>query len=159
MNKATVIALLIVALLVGAFGGFYYERSKAAKNVDAIKMSMQKQIDEAKATVQKQTMQISPVSMAKEGYVTDPKGMALYIFDKDATSSSTCYDKCAAAWPPYIVSGSVPTTFPAHIGTTKRTDGSVEYTWDNHPLYYYVKDTKPGETTGDNVGGVWHLVK
>lgn len=160
MNKGVVVVLIIVALVVGAFGGFYYERSRATMKMEETKMAMQKQIDDAKKMVQPTAMmEEGPVMMAKAGYATDTKGMTLYTYDKDTTAASTCYGACANAWPPYLVSGTVPTTLPAHVGTTKRTDGTIEYTWDNHPLYYYIKDTKPGDTTGDGVGGVWHLVK
>lgn len=160
MNKVIIGLLVVAALLVGAFGGFYFERSRATVKMDVVKMAMQKQIDTAKMMAQKNAMmETSPIAMAKAGYVTDTKGMTLYTFDKDTASQSTCYDKCAQTWPPYVVSGTVPTTLPAHIGTTKRTDGSVEYTWNTMPLYYYIGDKKSGDTTGDGVGGVWHLAK
>lgn len=161
MNKLIVVVLVIVALVVGAFGGFYFERSRATMKMEETKMAMQKQIDSAKMMAQPTAamMQEGAVMMAKAGFATDTKGMTLYTFDKDTTSASTCYTACAKAWPPYLVSGTVPTTFPAHLGTTKRTDATVQYTWDNHPLYYYADDKKPGDTTGDGVGGVWHLAK
>ena len=160
MSKLLTAVLVIIALGVGAVAGFYFERSRAMTNVEAIKLAMQKQIDEAKMLVQKQqVMQESAVMMAKAGYATDSKGMTLYIFDKDTTSVSTCYTTCAKTWPPYLVTGTLPTTMPAHLGTSKRTDGTVQYTWDNHPLYYYINDKKVGDTTGDGVGGVWHLAK
>ena len=161
MSKLVVVVVALVALIVGALGGFLYERSRATVKIDEVKMAMQKQIDTAKTMAQKaaQTvMEQGPVVMASKGYATDTKGMTLYTFDKDTSSESTCYSACAKAWPPYLVTGTVPSALPAHVGTTKRTDGTVEYTWNNHPLYYYVNDKKVGDTTGDGVGGVWHLI-
>lgn len=161
MNKITVSIVVVVALLVGAFGGFYFERSRATRKMETAKMIMQKQLDDAKAMVAKKAMMEvqTPVAMATSGYATDTKGMTLYTFDKDITSESTCYGKCAETWPPYLVSGTVPATLSAHLGTTKRTDGTMQYTWNNHPLYYYMSDKKVGDTTGDGVGGIWHLAK
>lgn len=159
MNKVIVVILVIVTLVVGAFGGFYYERSRATQKMEETKMAMQKQIDDAKMMAKPTAMPEGAVMMAKAGYATDTKGMTLYTFDKDTTSASTCYGACAKAWPPYLASGTVPTTLPAHLGTTKRTGGTVQYTWDNHPLYYYMDDKKPGDVTGDGIGGVWHLAK
>lgn len=162
MNKLTVALLLIVALGVGAIGGFYFERSRATIKIDEVKMAMQKQIDEGKMMLQKQQVtqpQESAVMMAKAGYATDTKGMTLYTFDKDTTFVSTCYTTCAKTWPPYLVSGVAQATLPDHLGTTKRTDGTTQYTWNNHPLYYYIGDKKAGDTTGDGIGSVWHVAK
>jgi len=99
--------------------------------------------------------------MAKgTGDLTDAKGMTLYIYDKDSRNMSNCEGGCLKAWPPFLVStGAATTSLPANLGTFKRTDGSMQYTWKGMPLYYYVSDAKPGDVTGDGVGGVWHVVK
>ncbi|HEX7042290.1 MAG TPA: hypothetical protein VF189_03490 [Patescibacteria group bacterium] len=164
MSKLTIVIVAIVALLVGGFAGYYVERSRAINTLEQTKMAMQKEIDSAKMMLENNpsptgAMAVEEVMMSKSGVVTDAKGMTLYTYDKDTTSQSTCYSTCAKNWPPYLVSGTAPSTMPAHLGTTKRTDGTVEYTWNNHPLYYYIGDKKAGDTTGDGVGGVWHVAK
>lgn len=157
MNKGVTWLLVVVALLVGLYAGYAYEKNK----MDGLMMSMQsnyqQQLNAAKT--QPTGMMSDVVMMSKTGYATDPKGMSLYTFDNDKNGMSSCYGACASLWPAYTVSGTVPATLPAHLGTTKRTDGSMQYTWDGKPLYYYAKDTKTGDTMGDGIGGVWHLAK
>ncbi len=86
--------------------------------------------------------------------LTTASGMTLYTFDKDADNESNCYDACAAKWPPYLATdGEAPSP---NASKSTRRDGSEQWTLDNKPLYTWVGDTKPGDTTGDGVGGVWH---
>ena len=98
-------------------------------------------------------------SGANGNYLADSKGMTLYTYDKDSTGVSNCYGNCAVAWPPYLESGSTSTAMPSGLTTVKRTDGSMQYAYNGKPLYYYANDSKSGDTTGDGVGGIWHLVK
>jgi predicted lipoprotein with Yx(FWY)xxD motif len=93
--------------------------------------------------------------------LVDPRGMTLYLYTKDEPSLSNCYDQCAEAWPPLMTdttSPSGPDSVAGGLGTTTRTDGSLQVTYNGAPLYYWVKDQKPGDTTGQNVGGVWFVV-
>jgi len=53
---------------------------------------------------------------------------------------------------------SLPADLPGAIATTTRTDGSLQVTYNGMPLYYWASDQKPGDTTGQNVGGVWFVV-
>jgi predicted lipoprotein with Yx(FWY)xxD motif len=92
--------------------------------------------------------------------LVDPRGMTLYLYTKDDPGVSNCYGGCATAWPPLLTDG-VPTgpdALAAGLGTTSRTDGTQQVTYNGVPLYYWMKDTQPGETTGQNVGGVWFIV-
>lgn len=97
-------------------------------------------------------------------YLVDGRGMALYLWDADKSDSSTCYDACAKAWPPLLTSGSPTASGQADaskLGTTKRKDGSMQVTYAGHPLYYYFRDTKPGDTSGqgsNGFGAPWWLV-
>jgi predicted lipoprotein with Yx(FWY)xxD motif len=91
-------------------------------------------------------------------YLADSKGMALYIFDNDQQGVSNCNGACAAKWLPYTVA-TAPSILPANVSVIKRSDGSMQYAYKGMPLYYYSLDKQPGDTTGDGVGGVWHLVK
>ena len=85
-------------------------------------------------------------------------GNTLYAFTKDADGVSTCFDACAAAWPPVIVAGApvVPDGVdPAIVGTVTRPDGSEQLKVGKWPLYFYVGDGATGEINGQGVGGVW----
>jgi predicted lipoprotein with Yx(FWY)xxD motif len=87
--------------------------------------------------------------------ITDAKGMTLYTFDKDTKgAASMCSGKCADAWPPALASaGAAPTE---DFTLVKTADGKDMWAYYGMPLYTWVKDTKPGDTTGDMVGNVWH---
>lgn len=94
-------------------------------------------------------------------FLVDAEGMTLYLFTKDTDNASTCYDDCATAWPPLLTDGD-PTLGEgldaALVGTTERTDGTTQVTYGGWPLYYWVKDAAPGDTTGQDVGEVWYVV-
>ena len=92
--------------------------------------------------------------------LTDSAGRTLYMFTKDAPGLSTCYDQCASAWPPLTSASEpvLPDGLPGVLGSTPRTDGSLQVTYNGMPLYYWVKDQQPGDTTGQNVGGVWFVI-
>jgi predicted lipoprotein with Yx(FWY)xxD motif len=91
-------------------------------------------------------------------------GRTLYLFGKDRNGKSSCSGKCAVAWPPLTTSGKPTFTGSAMaslIGTTKRADGRLQVTYNHHPLYTFVKDTKAGQTSGEGVnalGGIWDAV-
>ena len=84
-------------------------------------------------------------------------GMTLYTFDKDTSGVSNCTDKCAANWPPLLVEEDEAVAAPYSI--VERSDGSYQLAKDGMPLYYWVKDGKPGDSTGDGVGDVWHVAR
>lgn len=88
---------------------------------------------------------------------TDEKGMTLYIFDKDEANKSNCYDDCAKNWPPLMAAADAKPEGEWTI--VERKDGTKMWAYDGKPVYTFVKDTKPGDVTGDGVGGVWHVSK
>jgi predicted lipoprotein with Yx(FWY)xxD motif len=90
------------------------------------------------------------------GIMVSPSGMTLYTFDKDANGKSSCSGQCASKWPPFTVSA-VPKG--NEYSTVKRDDGTMQLAYDGKPLYLFSGDSKPGERKGDNVNGVWHVVK
>ena len=91
--------------------------------------------------------------------------MSLYLFEPDNKGASTCYDACAAAWPPLTATGQATAGEGAEaslLGTTERKDGAMQVTYGGWPLYYFVKDQKPGDTVGqekEGFGGEWYLVE
>jgi len=96
--------------------------------------------------------------------LVDSKGITLYDFVKDKGKTSVCYGACAALWPPLITHGKPVAgrgVRQSLLGTTKRKDGKLEVTYGGHPLYYFVTDRKPGQTTGQGVnqfGGPWWVI-
>lgn len=96
--------------------------------------------------------------------LVDSKGIALYDFPPDKGTTSVCYGACAALWPPLITKGKPvagPGVRASLLGTTKRKDGKLEVTYNGHPLYYFVSDRKPGQTTGQGLnqfGGPWWVI-
>jgi predicted lipoprotein with Yx(FWY)xxD motif len=91
-------------------------------------------------------------------------GRTLYLFEADKDSRSTCYGSCATVWPPLTTKGTPRAGSgikPSLLGTTKRTDGTTEVTYNGHPLYYYVADSSPGQTTGqgrNQFGALWFVL-
>jgi predicted lipoprotein with Yx(FWY)xxD motif len=93
--------------------------------------------------------------------LVDEQGMTLYLFTKDEPGTSNCYDNCAVNWPPLLTEGEPVAGAgldASLLGTTQRTDGTTQVTYNGWPLYYYFKDKQPGDTTGQEVGGVWFVV-
>jgi predicted lipoprotein with Yx(FWY)xxD motif len=95
--------------------------------------------------------------------LVDAKGRALYLFEADK-GSSACDGACATVWPPLTTTGE-PTAGPglatSKLGTTKRSDGATEVTYNGHPLYTYAGDSAPGETSGqglDDFGAEWYTL-
>ena len=97
--------------------------------------------------------------------IVDSKGMTLYDFHKDKGTTSACYGECAAAWPPLLTSGEPKAQGGAEqslLGTTKRKDGTVQVTYNGHPVYGFVEDKKPGETNGNDFkgfGAQWYALE
>ncbi len=94
----------------------------------------------------------------QDGVLVGPNGMTLYTFDRDTASSgkSVCNGPCATNWPPLTAEGQAA---GGDYGVVTRDDGSKQLAYKGKPLYYWVKDTKPGDKTGDGVNQVWHAAK
>jgi predicted lipoprotein with Yx(FWY)xxD motif len=94
----------------------------------------------------------------------DTRGGTLYLFQKDVGTNSTCTDACATLWPPLRANGKpvVGTgASAAMVGTTPRSDGKPQVTYNGHPLYTYMGDQKPGDTNGQGLtafGGGWFVL-
>jgi predicted lipoprotein with Yx(FWY)xxD motif len=91
--------------------------------------------------------------------LTNAQGRTLYWFAPDTATTSKCNGTCAKFWPP--VKGPV-TAGPGVTGklsTIKRSDGSLQATYNGHPQYTFIEDTAPGQAKGNGLnidGGVWH---
>jgi predicted lipoprotein with Yx(FWY)xxD motif len=93
--------------------------------------------------------------------LVNSNGHTLYLFKADVGAASACSGACAVAWPPLLAKGT-PTAgtglTASKLGTITRSDGNQQVTYNGHPLYLFVKDTKPGQTNGQGVtafGAAW----
>jgi predicted lipoprotein with Yx(FWY)xxD motif len=93
--------------------------------------------------------------------VTNAKGLTLYWFVPDTATTSKCNGSCATFWPPVKGPATAGAGVTGKLATITRADGSVQATYNGHPLYTYVGDHAPGQATGNGLnvnGGVWHEV-
>jgi predicted lipoprotein with Yx(FWY)xxD motif len=104
-------------------------------------------------------------SQSKLGRIlVDGRGRTLYLFEKDRHGKSSCNGACAIEWPPLIASAKPRAgagTKASLLGRTKRKDGRWQVTYNRHPLYRFVMDTKRGQTKGEGVeafGAEWYAV-
>lgn len=102
------------------------------------------------------TMDTSPVK-TMDGVLVGANGMTLYTFDRDVAGSgkSVCNGPCATNWPPLMASKAP----GADYSVITRDDGKTQLAYKGKPLYYWVKDAKPGDKTGDGVNQVWRTAR
>jgi predicted lipoprotein with Yx(FWY)xxD motif len=93
--------------------------------------------------------------------LTNSKGLTLYWFAPDTSTTSNCNGSCATYWPPVTGPVTAGPGVTGTLGTITRSDGAIQATYDGHPLYTYVADTSPGQDKGNGLnlsGGLWHDV-
>jgi predicted lipoprotein with Yx(FWY)xxD motif len=96
--------------------------------------------------------------------VDSATGKTLYTWAKDTDTNSQCYDQCATFWPPFsttakTVAADGVTT--GKFGTSARKDGTLQVTFNGHPLYFFARDAAPGDTNGQGstgFGAVWQVI-
>ena len=102
---------------------------------------------------------VTAKTIGSEQVLTNSQGLTLYWFAIDTPSKSNCSGSCATYWPPVkgpVTAGSGVT---GTLGTITRSDGTMQATYDGHPLYTYVADTAPGQAKGNGLnlsGGLWY---
>ena len=96
--------------------------------------------------------------------LVDGRGHTLYLFEKDKRGKSSCNGACALAWPPLITSGKPHAKSGVRaslLGRTRRQDGRWQVTYNHHPLYTLIQDTRRGQTNGEGVnafGAKWYVI-
>ena len=104
---------------------------------------------------------VSAQKGALGNYLTDGSGKSLYLYTPDTSSTSTCYGQCVAFWPAFVTTGAPKAGTGATagmLGTSPRTDGTTQVTYNGHPLYYFKGDKAAGDTSGQGKAGTWYLV-
>ena len=104
------------------------------------------------------SMMSSAPAQISDGVLTGKNGMTLYTFDRDAAGAgkSVCNGPCATNWPPLSADGA---NAAGDYSVVTRDDGSKQLAYKGKPLYFWVKDAKPGDRTGDGFNNVWHTAK
>jgi len=109
-------------------------------------------------------IKLASVSSIPGKFLVDAQGRSMYLFEADKSGTSTCTGACAAAWPPVTVSGSPQAgsgVDQALLGSVKRDDGTMQLTYNHHPLYYFAADSSAGMVTGQGskaFGAGWYVV-
>jgi predicted lipoprotein with Yx(FWY)xxD motif len=144
-------------------GDVWYVVSPDGKSIDhdaASAVVAPASVAAASATAPEPTIQV--VNDPKLGQIlVGDNGMTLYMFTKDQPDKSNCNADCLKKWPPLLTQGHPKVgegVDPALIGTVRLPDGSMIVTYNHMPLYYWIKDTKAGDTTGQGVGQVWYVI-
>jgi predicted lipoprotein with Yx(FWY)xxD motif len=108
------------------------------------------------------TVGVASSSLGK--ILVDSQGRTIYLFRQDTGTKSTCSGACATDWPPVRVSGK-PTAGSgvnaSMLGTTPRSDGKPQVTYNGHPLYLFEGDSSPGDTNGQAItafGAAWYVL-
>ena len=109
-----------------------------------------------RVTILSAALTLSAAGAFAAGMLAAPNGMTLYTFDKDSGGMSACYDDCAKNWPPFL--GKTDEKMPEGWALLKRTDGTMQWTYDGKPVYFFKGDAAKGDATGDGKGGVWHVI-
>lgn len=114
-------------------------------------------VSAAKKTVEVRTTRLGKI-------LVDSQGRTLYLFKKDSRGRSACSGECAKFWPPLRVDGK-PTAGSginaSKLGTISRSGGKRQVTYNGHPLYTFLQDSRPGQTNGQGVtafGATWFVL-
>ena len=119
--------------------------------------AMQGDQSQAKSTMKHSSASDMP-TRAADGRLIGPTGHTLYTFGKDTNGMSNCNGQCATNWPPLAVEANAKAIGDYTIIT--RSDGMRQWAYKGQPLYYFVKDTKPADMSGDGVmEGNWKVVR
>lgn len=141
------VGLAAAALAVSACGSSGISSSPATS-------SSASALSSAVTTLMAMTISGTPV-------VTNAKGFAVYWASTDTSTTSTCTGSCATSWPAVQGPATAGSGVTGTLGTITRSDGTVQATYDGHPLYTYVGDSAPGQNKGNGVnasGGLWYDV-
>ena len=110
------------------------------------------------------TVSLATVSGIPGKALVGSNGRTLYLFQADKSGTSACAGACAAAWPPFTVTGTPKAgsgVSQSLLGTITRPDGTMQLTYNGHPLYYFTADTAGGTAHGQAVrafGAEWYVV-
>ncbi len=171
-NKKTSVLVLLVVIVV-AFGataaGYYAFQSDADTNDAAVSQETNNGQSEEGSEVEMEDEDAATGTIIKTGdsefgsILFDSENQAIYIWEVEKSETAECYGSCAVAWPPVLTEGAPIASGDVNgelLGTTERSDGTTQVTYNGHPLYYYAHE-EPGEVECHNVsthGGLWWVI-
>jgi predicted lipoprotein with Yx(FWY)xxD motif len=165
MRKLLFVGALAVGLFATGCGGTEEKDATEPIAADGVKATPTASASVSASATPAAARAVVDLAETKIGKVlVGEKGRTLYLFEKDKNGKSACSGPCAQAWPPFVTSEKPRAGNGIKenlLGTTKREDGETQVTYNGHPLYYYIKDQKPGDTTGQDVegfGAEWYAV-
>jgi predicted lipoprotein with Yx(FWY)xxD motif len=147
-----ILAAAALALVIAACGSSSKKTSSSASTAPA------------PAAAQSKGVKVSLRKVSFGTVLVGPNSHTTYLFLKDKGTTSQCNGKCAVAWMPLTTSGQPqagPGLQASLLGTSKRSDGTMQVTYGGHPIYYYDDDKKPGMTEGEGkkeFGAEWYAV-
>lgn len=157
-----IIAIIVLAVILGLVGYGVYNKQK---DVPAPVTRQQQQQPKVEEAAQPAAGTIITTGNSEFGpMLFNDQGQAIYIWELEESAKPECYDDCATAWPPVLTNGQPQASGDVNkelLGTTARTDGSTQVTYNGHPLYYYAHE-KPGEVKCHNIsthGGLWWVIQ
>jgi predicted lipoprotein with Yx(FWY)xxD motif len=149
-NLSVASAFGVLALLLASCGGGGSAGSAADSPSESASQS---------GTGSSTAQEITVGSTSLGDVLVDKDGRTLYMFTKDTQGKpSVCEGDCLAAWPPLGKASAGDGADDGLVGTTDRSDGSTQATYDGWPLYYFAKDKASGDVNGQGVGGVWYVL-
>ena len=153
-------ALAIPALVLAACGSST-SPSSASGTKSASAMSTKSSSMGGSSTMSSSgTTALKKIKTAIGPVLADSKGLTLYWYAKDTKMTSACTGSCATAWPPLLgkPAAAMGVRLVGKFGTIKRANGMLQATYKGHPLYSYAADSAPGQTKGNGLGGIWHVL-
>lgn len=160
--------LLVIAIGVALSAYFIYQPNSDSTEQQSTEQQKPAQPTTKDSTPNKKTVRkgttITTGNSEFGPMLFNSKKQAIYIWEVEKSSTPECYGDCAAAWPPVLTKGAPVASGDVNnklLGTTKRTDGTTQVTYNGHPLYYYAHEG-PGEVKCHNVsthGGLWWVVQ
>lgn len=168
-NGFSPVWIVVLIAIVGIVGvGYFVFQSNSDNNNSTANQETAVQQPTEKTEVKKEEVAKGTVIKTADSQfgsiLFDGEGQAIYIWEVEKSDKAECYGDCAVAWPPVLTNGAPVASGDVKsdlLGTTKRTDGTTQVTYNGHPLYYYA-DEKPGEVKCHNIsthGGLWWVIK
>lgn len=154
--KSRLPTLLLLALIAPAFAQLPPDKPAASSSMFESTRESATDEESAAMVAELESRISNAPALFVRGYLVDRAGMTLYTFDRDRPGVSTCYRACEKLWPPLLAD--LDAVDYDEFSVLERMDGSRQWAWREQPLYYWPYDKRPGDITGDNVSGVWHIV-